>query len=308
MSNIHNEISIRTGDTHKAFASMPCLPCRHDENINTLALYSVIPFEDSHGTAGYAMRVLEIYRLASMLPLVEQFESLTGYRGPRADCTKGELNRLILRGQSVCDNISNAIDKIKSNISLNEMDLLASNRGELGGSIDSIRERAHTAASHKQRYESQLSKAQFNLDCHRGLLALLRNEVTHRFEQDANGWVITSLRELPLATLPHEFYKKNLLGVSASPYESCHYAWSALDKIEISLFNIIKLLTPSTDKHTMRNTDSESVLEARKYYYSPSGDVIRWIMSAEEFIKISTAPDKNTRFKSNKMQALIDGY
>lgn len=71
---------------------------KYDDDINTIVTYQPIPFTPEQGDAGYAIRVIEIYRLKKMAPLLEQFELLTGYATPRSNCTPCEINTLIERG------------------------------------------------------------------------------------------------------------------------------------------------------------------------------------------------------------------
>lgn len=285
-----------------------CPPCPHDNYVNTLANYNVIHFQDNFGTAGYAMRVIEIHRLGKMLPQVEQYEALTGYRGPRADCTKDELNQLIARGLTVRDTIIQAVTEIKNKISLSERELSSPDRGEPGASIDSIRARAYQASEDKERYSSQLESAQYNLDCHNGLLALLRNDAAYWLEHDKSGLVISSLSELMPAPLPAGVYISGLSSVTNKIFEHCHYIWLELDKLESSLSVIIRQLSPSTDKRELKNPGHLDAIRMRQHYYSTEGEVIRLIMSVNDFIKFSSAPSECTYLKINRMRSAMAGY
>ncbi|HEN4722789.1 TPA: hypothetical protein U5341_001671 [Yersinia enterocolitica] len=283
-----------------------CPPCPHDNYVNTLANYNVIPFQDDFGTAGYAMRVIEIHRLGKMLPLVEQYEALTGYRGPRADCTKDELNKLILQGMAIRDAIEQTITNKQNKINLCELELSTGKHGEPGISIDSIRARAHQLVENKERYDSQLSLAQHTLDCHNGLLALLRNEAAYWLEHDKSGLVISALSELIPTRLPCDVYKSESSVVSKA-FEHCHYTWSELDKVESSLSVIIRQLTPSTDKRELKNPGHQEVILVRRHYYSQEGEVIRLIMSVNDFVKFTTEPCNNTHLKINRMHSDMFG-
>ncbi|EMX8410950.1 TPA: hypothetical protein ACJHGT_004584 [Yersinia enterocolitica] len=301
-------INAALADKTSKLYTQHCPPCPHDNYVNTLANYNVIPFQDNFGTAGYAMRVIEIHRLGKMLPQVEQYEALTGYRGPRADCTKGELNQLIARGLTVRDTIIQAVTEIKNKISLSERELSSPDRGEPGASIDSIRARAYQASEDKERYSSQLESAQYNLDCHNGLLALLRNEAAYWLEHDKSGLVISSLSELMPASLPRGLYKTGVSGVTNKTFEHCHYIWSELDKVESSLSMIIRQLSSSTDKRELKNPGHLENVRARQHYYSVEGELTRLIMSVNDFVKFTTAPCDKAHLKINRMSGTMAGY
>ncbi|WP_145956982.1 hypothetical protein [Serratia marcescens] len=75
---------------------------KFDNGLNTIAYHHLIPFDESHGDGGYAIRTIEIYRLHKMEPLLKKFEQLTGYAPPRANCTAQEIHSLIEQGEKVC--------------------------------------------------------------------------------------------------------------------------------------------------------------------------------------------------------------
>ncbi|HHQ6628275.1 TPA: hypothetical protein ACSTL5_004842 [Serratia fonticola] len=276
---------------------------RFDSELNTVANHHVIPFDESHGDGGYAIRAIEIYRLHKMEPLLKKFEQLTGHVPPRADCTPQEVHMLIKQGEKICLEAESKVSDIQNEIMLCERELGNAKRGvsDISRWNGSIKEAIIQAKNRLERTQTKLTEANATVAARRGLLGLLREPVEHMLMCGEKGFTGKILTLLPLETLPTYTYRK---GMYNEGLRSHIYAWGLMDTLENALRAIVIKCTPPTDKHTLDRGGLDRALLAVEYY-SISGEEWRNIMTVDDYINLMMGSKLHLKDKQQEMRASL---
>ncbi len=255
---------------------------KYDEDINTIVTYQPIPFTPEQGDAGYAIRVIEIYRLKKMAPLLEQFELLTGYATPRSNCTPCEINILIERGQQICKQEEIKVKAVEHEISQLNIELnnaqrgvssLSSYNGNIRGLMSNLNDRVENA-------KLRLENTKASVSARKGLLGLLRGQVEQMLSEGSKGFKGKVMELLPIDSFPSETYQGDRF---SSGLTSHKYAWKELNKLERALKNILEKCTVPKDKYSLSNGGKE-IAALKKQYYKIESENIRSKMSLGDFV------------------------
>lgn len=272
---------------------------KYDEDINTISTYQPIPFTPEQGDAGYAIRVIEIYRLKKMAHLLEQFELLTGYTTPFADCTPCEINTLIERGQQICKQEEIKVKAVEHEISQLNIELnnaqrgvssLSSYNGNIRGLMSDLNDRVENA-------KLRLENTKASVSARKGLLGLLRGQVEQMLSEGSKGFKGKVMELLPMDSLPSETYQGDRF---SSGLTSHKYAWKELNKLERALKNILEKCVVPKDKYSLSNGGKEIAVLSEQYYQIESED-IRSKMSLDDFVGLMK--NKSSWF-TGKMRAI----
>ncbi|MFV8987964.1 hypothetical protein [Serratia fonticola] len=276
---------------------------RNDSELTTVSNYHIIPFDESHGDGGYAIRTIEIYRLYKMEQLLKQFEQLTGYVPPRANCTPQEINLLINQGEKICLEAESKVSGIENEIMLCERELGNAKRGvsDISRWNGSIKEAIIQAKNRLERTQARLTEANATVAARRGLLGLLREPVEHMLMCGEKGFKGKILTLLPLENLPAYTYRK---GMYSEGLRSHIYAWGLMDILENALRAIINKCTPPTDKHTLDRGGLDRALLAVEYY-SISGEEWRNVMTVDDYINLMMGSKLHLKDKQQEMRSSL---
>lgn len=272
---------------------------RNDSELATVSNYHIVPFDESHGDGGYAIRTIEIYRLHKMEPLLKQFGQLTGYVPPRADCTPQEIHMLIKQGEKICLEAESKVSDIQNEIMLCERELGNAKRGvsDISRWNGSIKEAIIQAKNRLERTQTKLIEANAIVAARRGLLGLLREPVEHMLMCGEKGFKGKILTLLPLETLPTYTYRK---GMYSEGLRSHIYAWGLMDTLENALRAIVNKCTPPTDKYTLNQGGLDRALLAVEYY-SISGEEWRNVMTVDDYINLMMGSKLHLKDKQQEM-------
>ncbi|EMJ3184383.1 TPA: hypothetical protein PXJ58_000573 [Yersinia enterocolitica] len=255
---------------------------KYDDDINTIVAYQPIPFSPEQGDAGYAIRVIEIYRLKKMAPLLEQFELLTGYATSRSNCTPCEINTLIERGQQICKQEEIKVKAVEHEISQLNIELNNAQRGvsSLSSYNGNIRELMSNLNDRVENAKLRLENTKASVSARKGLLGLLRGQVEQMLSEGSKGFKGKVMELLPMDSLPAETYQGDRF---SSGLTSHKYAWKELNKLERALENILEKCTVPKDKYSLNNGGKEISLLSKQYYQIES-ESMRSKMSLDDFV------------------------
>ncbi|CNK98658.1 hypothetical protein [Yersinia enterocolitica] len=256
---------------------------KYDDDINTIVTYQPIPFAPEQGDAGYAIRVIEIYRLKKMAPLLEQFELLTGYATPRANCTSEEINSLVERGLIICQREESNVKKIEQKIQQLKIELNNAKRG-VSSLSDYHENTRHLIADVQYKMENEhqyLEQAILEVSARKGLLGLLREQTESMLNNGVKGLKSKVMTLLPLDSLPARTYKEGTFNFGL---KSHIYAWKELNILEKAIKSILDKCSIPNDKYLLSKGGRESA-EFSMQYYRPESESIRKIMSVSEYVK-----------------------
>lgn len=272
---------------------------RNDGDLKTIYNYRVVPFNDSYGQGGYAIRTIEIYRLHKMEPLLKQFEQLTGYAPPRANCTVQEIHSLIEQGEKVCFDAESKVSDIENEIMLCERELGNAKRGvsDISRWNGNIKAAIVQANANLERANAKLVEAKAAVAARRGLLGLLREPVEQMLMCGEKGFKGKVLTHIPLEPLPAHTYRK---GAYSEGLRSHIYAWGLMDTLENALREIVQRCTPPTDKYALNHGGLERAALAVEYY-NVSGEKLRDLMSVDEYTAIRMDGKLSLKSKQQEM-------
>ncbi|EKN4765699.1 hypothetical protein ACXKU5_000341 [Yersinia enterocolitica] len=256
---------------------------KYDDDINTIVTYQPIPFSPEQGDAGYAIRVIEIYRLKKMAPLLEQFELLTGYATPHANCTSEEINSLVERGLIICQREESNVKKIEQKIQQLKIELNNAKRG-VSSLSDYHENTRHLIADVQYKMENEhqyLEQAILAVSARKGLLGLLREQTESMLNNGVKGLKSKVMTLLPLDPLPARTYKEGAFNFGLKSHS---YAWKELNILEKAIKSILDKCSIPNDKYLLSKGGRESA-EFSMQYYRPESESIRKIMSVSEYVK-----------------------
>ncbi|CAI0713717.1 hypothetical protein [Serratia proteamaculans] len=272
---------------------------RHDNDLNVIANHNIVPFSELHGGGGYAIRVIEIYRLHKMEADLKQFEQLTGYEPPRANCTAQEIHSLIDQGEKVCFDAESKVSDIENEIMLCERELGNAKRGvsDISRWNGNMKEAIVQANANLERANAKLVEAKAAVAARRGLLGLLREPLEQMLMCGEKGFKGKVLTHIPLEPLPAHTYRK---GAYSEGLRSHIYAWKLMDTLENALREIIQRCTPPTDKHALNHGGLERALCAVQYY-NASGEKWRDLMTVGEYTDLMMGEKLSLKSKQQEM-------
>ncbi|HED0390552.1 TPA: hypothetical protein ACJ75O_004438 [Yersinia enterocolitica] len=275
---------------------------KYDDDINTIVAYQPIPFSPEQGDAGYAIRVIEIYRLKKMAPLLEQFELLTGYATSRSNCTPCEINTLIERGQQICKQEEIKVKAVEHEISQLNIELNNAQRGvsSLSSYNGNIRELMSNLNDRVENAKLRLENTKASVSARKGLLGLLRGQVEQMLSEGSKGFKGKVMELLPMDSLPSQTYQGDRF---SSGLTSHQYAWKELNKLEYAFKSILEKCTVPKDKYLLSNGGEEIAMLSKQYYQIES-ESMRSKMSLDDFVglmkkKSSWLTDKKRAIKNS---------
>ncbi|HGM5457532.1 hypothetical protein ACSJLY_003583 [Serratia bockelmannii] len=272
---------------------------KFDNGLNTIAYHHLIPFDESHGDGGYAIRTIEIYRLHKMEPLLKKFEQLTGYAPPRANCTAQEIHSLIEQGEKVCFDAESKVSGGEHEITLCERELGNAKRGvsDISRWNGNMKEAIVQANANLERANAKLVEAKAAVAARRGLLGLLREPVEQMLMCGEKGFKGKVLTHIPLEPLPAYTYRK---GAYSEGLRSHIYAWGLMDALEKALREIVQRCTPPIDKYALNHGGLERAALAVEYY-NVSGEKWRDLMTVDEYTALRMDGKLSLKSKQQEM-------
>lgn len=274
---------------------------RFDSHINVVANYHSVPFCDTHSDGGYAIRVLEIHRLKKMKPVIEKFETLTGYQLAPVPCTPDEIKQLVIRGDKLCHTSQDNIKLTKETCHSIEHELNNLSSGNISTAGGNPAERARQLLDKKESVLRELKKAENTHAFHQGLLALLKDEISTLLKSSQNKYLFATPKKLAEGNLSESVYKSDSTRAGSTP---CHYIWEELNQLNTALKNIISCCELPTDKYDLNN-GGKLRAEYFREYYSPQGEQARREMPAKDYVDLMVSRHTTRSSRSHMMQQAL---
>ncbi|WP_224652849.1 hypothetical protein [Pectobacterium versatile] len=275
--------------------------CKYDSAMNTIAAYQCIPFEPNHGDGGYAVRVIEIYRLFKMERSLAELETLTGYDMPNYLCQPDEINFLIERGTEICLAAQEAVNEANRGVIRYSGDTdnhtaLTTHKGFV-----SAKEALRQLQVQRQRAEDEHERAKLIYQARQGLLGLLRPVVEAMLKKNIKGFMSKVMEKLPIALLPAYAYRMDSYSNGLSS-KSHIYAWSEMDKLNNAVEEILKHCRHPIDKYEL-NHNGIAKAELCRLYYGHEGELFRQLMPVKDYVKLmignlEAEQDKNSMMRN----------
>ncbi|GKW16404.1 hypothetical protein PEC301937_23530 [Pectobacterium carotovorum subsp. carotovorum] len=260
--------------------------CKYDKAMNIIAAYHPVPFEPKYGDGGYAIRVIEIYRLFKMERSLAELETLTGYNMPSYMCDLDEINFLIERGTAICVSAQKAVDEAQKGVIRygGEADILHQNRPDTRESLVSMKEAMRQMQERRLQAQDDYERAKLIYQARYGLLGLLRPVVEAMLKKNIKGFMNKVMEKLPVASLPEYAYKISSYSDGLS-CESHIYAWSAMDELQKAVEEILKRCRYPIDKYELNN-NGIAKSELCRLYYGHEGELFRQLMPVNDYVKL----------------------
>ncbi|HDL7750897.1 TPA: hypothetical protein PXP51_003299 [Yersinia enterocolitica] len=274
---------------------------RFDSHINVVANYHSVPFCETHSDGGYAIRVLEIHRLKKMKPVIDKFETLTGYQLAQVPCTPDEIKQLVIRGDKLCHTSQENIKQQKDEFNSIEHELNNLSSGNISAARDNPAERARRLLDRKERILLELKKAENTHVFHQGLLTLLKDEISTLLKSGQNKYMFATPKKLAGGEMPESVYKSDSTYGGSTP---CHYIMKELNQLNTSLMSINASCELPTDKYALNNGGR---LRAEYYrdYYSPQGEQARREIPAKDYVDLMMSRHATRSSRSHMMQQAL---
>lgn len=276
--------------------------CKYDKALNIIAAYQPVPFEPKYGDGGYAIRVIEIYRLFKMERSLAELETLTGYNMPSYMCDPDEINFLIERGTAICVTAQKAVDEAQKGVIRygGEADILHQNMPDTQKSLVSMKEAMRQMQARRLQAQDDYERAKLIYQARQGLLGLLRPVVEAMLKKNIKGFMNKVMEKLPIASLPEYAYKIS----SYSDGLSCKshiYAWSAMDELQKAVEEILKRCRHPIDRYELSHNGIAKA-ELCRLYYGHEGELFRQFMPVNEYVKLMIETVDAEQYKHRMMR------
>ncbi|MCL2899522.1 hypothetical protein [Brenneria tiliae] len=276
--------------------------CKYDKSMNVIAAYQPVPFEPKYGDGGYAIRVIEIYRLFKMERSLAELETLTGYNMPNYMCDPDEINFLIERGTAICQAAEKAVSEASKGVMRYSYDVDWENKEVAYAKKWRITVNEAMKRTQEKRLQAQddYERAKLIYQARYGLLGLLRPVVETMLKKNIKGFMNKVMEKLPDASLPEYTYKTNFYSDGLS-CESHIYAWSAMDELQKAVEEILKRCRHPIDKYELNN-NGIAKSELCRLYYGHDGELFRQLMPVNDYVKLMMETLEAEQYKNSMMR------
>lgn len=276
--------------------------CKYDKALNVISAYQPVPFEPKYGDGGYAIRIIEIYRLFKMERSLAELETLTGYNMPSYMCDPDEINFLIERGTVICEAAQEAVNEAHQGVLRygGEADNPNHNVLDTRQGLVSMKEALRQLQVQRQRAEDNHEKAKLIYQARQGLLSLLRPVVEAMLKKNIKGFMNKVMEKLPVASLPAYAYRMDSYsnGLSSKPHI---YAWSKMDELQKAVEEILKKCRHPIEKYELNNNGIEKS-ELCRLYYGHEGELFRQLMPVNDYVELMIEVVKEEKYKNSMMR------
>ncbi|GLY63124.1 hypothetical protein Pcaca05_39810 [Pectobacterium carotovorum subsp. carotovorum] len=279
--------------------------CKYDKALNIISAYQPIPFEPKYGDGGYAIRVIEIYRLFKMERSLAELETLTGYNMPSYRCDPDEINFLIERGTAICTAAQEVVNEANKGVIRYGGEVENPNHNVLDNRKDllSMKEELRKLQVQKQRILDDCERAKLIYQSRQGLLGLLRPVVEAMLKKNIKGFMNKVIEKIPVASFPDYAYRVESYSNGLSN-QSHTYAWSKMDELQRAVEEILKRCRHPIDKYELsRNGIAKA--ELCRLYYGHEGELFRQLMPVNDYVELMMETVESDKYKDSMMRNTI---
>lgn len=272
--------------------------------LNVLS-YKPVFFTEQHNDAGFAIRVIELYRFHKMKESLSNFSKITGHNIDGTLTSVEEIKCLLKRGMDICSRARAELEKKEQELKNAKSALLSAEngRGSRPEGYGSIKDWVSNLHQRVKSFESSVDSEKFNYSSRCGLFNLLRPVIEEMLNSGIKGIPVKALSLIPYGEFSSILYDKNKFMNNC--YLSSHgYAWDEMNQFEYAINQIIETCTLPSDRYVLNSGGKERTMHYR-YYYSEAGKNIRTMMSAKEYAECMTSTELNFLSKENMMHKSI---
>ncbi|MBI0549498.1 hypothetical protein [Pectobacterium parmentieri] len=279
--------------------------CKYDKNLNVISDYKTVPFEPKYGDGGYAIRVIEIYRLFKMERSLAELEKLTGYNMPSYMCDPDEINFLIERGTAICAIAQEAVNEAHQGVIRYGSETGNPNHNVLNTRQDllSMKETLRQLKIQKQKAQDDYERAKLIYQARQGLLGLLRPVVEVMLKKNIKGFMNKVMEKLPAASLPDYSYRVESYSNGLSSQSHC-YAWSKMNELQKSVEDVLKRCRHPVDTYELSRNGIEKA-ELCRLYYGHEGELFRQLMPVNDYVELMMEAVESDKYKNSMMRNTI---
>lgn len=274
--------------------------CKYDKALNIISAYQPVPFEPKYGDGGYAIRVIEIYRLFKMERSLAELETLTGYNMPSYMCDPDEINFLIERGTAICAAAQEAVNDAHQGVIRYGGETENHHALDTHHGFVSMKEALRQLQVQRQRAEDNHEKAKLIYQARQGLLGLLRPVVEAMLKKNIKGFMSKVMEKLPIASLPAYAYRMDSYSNGLSS-QSHIYAWSKMDELQKAVDEILKLCRHPIGKYELSHNGIAKA-ELCRLYYGHEGELFRQLMPVNDYVDLMIETVKAEQDKNGRMR------
>ncbi|AOR61921.1 hypothetical protein [Pectobacterium wasabiae] len=276
--------------------------CKYDKALNVISAYQPVPFEPKYGDGGYAIRIIEIYRLFKMERSLAELETLTGYNMPSYMCDPDEINFLIERGTAICEAAQEAVNEAHQGVLRygGEADNPNHNMPYTRQGLISMKEALRQLQVQRERALDNYERAKLIYQARQGLLGLLRPVVEAMLKKNIKGFMNKVMEKLPVASLPAYAYRMDSYSNGLSS-QSHIYAWSAMDELQKAVEEIFKKCRHPIERYELNNNGIEKS-ELCRLYYGHEGELFRQLMPVNDYVELMIEMVKGEKYKNRMMR------
>lgn len=276
-----------------------------DSNLLKVLSYKPVFFTEQHNDAGFAIRVIELYRFHKMKAILSKFTKITGHNIDGALTSVEEIKCLLKRGMDICSRARAELEKKEQELKNARSALLSAEngRGSRPEGYGSIKDWVSDLHQRVKGFESSVDSEKFNYSSRCGLFNLLRPVIEEMLNSGVKGIPVKALLLIPNGEFSNILYDKNKFMNNC--YLSSHgYAWDEMNQFEYAINQITNACTLPNDRYVLNSGGKERTMHY-SYYYSESGKNIRAMMSAKEYAECMTSAELNFLSKENMMHKSI---
>lgn len=249
--------------------------------INNMAF---IQFYDGCHRGLYEMRVIELYRLNKMMPLIREYESISG-ESVGIPAAKAELFTLVNKGHELCLAEQEKLTTLEAELQAlpNTVEIAApktiKEAQQARNSVEDERYRLHYV-----KVKNQVREQQERLSIRQAILALLAPVID----------VLLAVEDVELLdlrrSLPKSVQDTKTFSKAISEIECADLAWQKMEKLERALNNVVNNCTYRPEGSinprwvNPLNEDKRVRAEISREYYASEMASIHSVISADEYI------------------------
>ncbi|EBK2972093.1 hypothetical protein CA048_04765 [Salmonella enterica] len=250
------------------------IPPFNDNNWRIIHSYKTSLFTPEKSDAAFFCRLAEIFLLGNMRPLADKLMSLTGITLSAPQTSADEINNLLERCAAIINREKEEYDRCSRESSKAEHALMSLKQPAQSVTDSRSRNKSamHDAANNAERAAVNLINQGERVKHMMGLAGLLYDEASY-FKD-----TVDIKRCLPRANRIPAIFTRNNEFLFAATTETCE----AIRLLRLAAEDIVRKCTPPTDKYELSHGGIIKS-QACRYYYHPDNDLLRAIVSADDY-------------------------
>lgn len=252
------------------------LPPMKDNNMQIILSYSSSKYRQNGSDAAFISRIAEIFLLGKMRPLAENLKALTGINIPAPDTSAEEINHLLERCDAIYNREMEECDRCEREASKAEHAFMVIKKPaqSVSDSLSRSKHAIHAAENNAELTASRLINQKKRVADIKGLNGLLYHEANALCDEVDIKRCAPQVSRIPAVCTR----RGELLFDTAA--DTCN----SIDSLKQAANDIVQKCTPPTDKYEIAHNGIIKS-QAYRHYYQYDNDLLRAIVSADEYAK-----------------------